>query len=70
MGKRRCEACDDRVQISGGIAAIWSFSQEPSGGMTLEFPDGLSAFLCFSCLDALPDDPAQADVEAAIGDSE
>ena len=41
----------------------------PSGGMTLEFDDGSEEFLCFDCIDALPDEPTKADVESASDDA-
>lgn len=62
-----CEGCGSRVKIAGGIAGIWSFSQEPSGGMTLELADGSEHFLCFECIDQLPDHPDAADVDALPG---
>jgi hypothetical protein len=30
--------------------------------MTLEFDDGSEEFLCFDCIDALPDEPTTGDV--------
>ncbi|AAG20551.1 hypothetical protein VNG_2477H [Halobacterium salinarum NRC-1] len=35
--------------------------------MTLEFDDGTEHFLCFECIEALPDAPTAADVEALKG---
>ncbi len=64
MGRRRCDRCGDAVKIGGGIAAIWSFEPEPTGGMTLEFEDGTEHFLCFDCIEQLPDHPSAADVDA------
>jgi len=32
--------------------------------MTLEFADGTEHFLCFDCIEELPDDPSEADVAA------
>jgi len=60
-----CEACGARVKIQGGIANIWTFTGDDGGGMTLEFDsDGSEHFLCFDCIDRLPDDPTAADVDA------
>ncbi len=64
MASDRCDACDERVHIAGGIADIWSFSHEPTGGMTLEFEDGTEHFLCHACIERLPDHPSAADVDA------
>lgn len=74
MGKQTCEGCGDRVTIAGGIANIWTLEKQSTGGMTLEFDsDGTEHFLCFDCIDRLPDDPTEADVaalgEASVGDS-
>lgn len=68
MGKQTCDGCGERVSIGGGISAIWSFTPEPTGGMTLTFEDGSEHFLCFECIDTIPDYPTAADVEA-ISDS-
>ncbi len=64
MARRTCESCGDRVSIGGGISAIWSFEPEPTEGMILEFEDGTEHFLCFPCIDRLPDHPTAADVDA------
>lgn len=66
MATEICEACGESVQIGGGIAAIWSFSPDPTGGMTLEFPSGTEVFLCFDCMDRLPEDATEADVMELI----
>ena len=66
MASEPCDACATSVRIAGGIANIWSFTHEPSGGMTIEFPSGEDYFLCFTCLDALPLDATVTDVEALI----
>ncbi|XVH32884.1 DUF7561 family protein [Haloferacaceae archaeon DSL9] len=66
MAKRSCDACGEPVKIAGGIGDLWSFEFEPTGGMTLELVDGSEHFLCFDCIDALPEDkePTAADVAA------
>lgn len=65
-----CDACGTYVQISGGIDNLWTFSDDEAGGMTLEFAaDGTEHFLCFDCIELLPDDPTAEDV-AAIDEAE
>ena len=64
MATDRCDGCGRRVRVAGGIADFWSFSPEPSGGMTLDLADGTEHFLCFDCIERLPDDPSDADVAA------
>ena len=63
MGSDPCDSCGEPVRIAGGIANIWTFRPEPTGGMTLSFEDGTEAFLCFSCIEQLPDDPRPEDVD-------
>ena len=62
MARDPCDACGDPVRIAGGIAGIWSLTQEPTGGMMLTFEDGTEAFLCFTCIEQLPHDPTAADL--------
>ena len=64
MAREACEACGDSVSIAGGIAEIWTLSHQPSGGMTLEFDDGTVAFLCFDCIEQLPESPTAEDLAA------
>ncbi len=64
MASESCDGCGRRVHIAGGIADLWSFSQEPTDGMTLEFDDGTEHFLCYDCIERLPDHPTAADVAA------
>lgn len=64
MASKRCDGCGTSVRIAGGIADLWSFSGQPSGGMTLEFEDGSEHFLCYDCIERLPDYPAASDVAA------
>ncbi|MFB6268771.1 MAG: hypothetical protein ABEH83_02425 [Halobacterium sp.] len=63
----RCEGCGNDVRVAGGIGDIWTMDPTHTGGMTLEFVDETEFFLCFDCIDALPDDPRESDV-AALGD--
>jgi hypothetical protein len=70
VSKDPCDGCGALCQISGGIADLWTFADDEAGGMTLEFAsDGTEHFLCFDCIEALPDDPTAADV-AALGDAD
>lgn len=62
MATEQCDGCGADVRIAGGIGGIWSSEHETTGGMTLEFADGTEHFLCFSCIEALPDDPMASDV--------
>jgi hypothetical protein len=64
MPSEPCDGCGEDVHIAGGVADIWSFSQEPTGGMTLEFEDDTEHFLCYECIEHLPDYPDAADVDA------
>lgn len=56
MATQPCDGCGEDVPIAGGIAALWSFDHEATGGITLELVDGTEHFLCYSCIDRLPDD--------------
>jgi hypothetical protein len=62
MAKESCDACGDDVPIGGGISGLWSSDPQGTGGMTLELRDGTEHFLCFDCIEKLPDDPTEADV--------
>ncbi|MCH7660479.1 MAG: hypothetical protein IH933_07775 [Euryarchaeota archaeon] len=64
MATEQCDGCGNDVHIAGGVADMWSFSQEPTGGMTLEFEDGSEHFLCYACIERLPDYPSAEDVTA------
>jgi len=67
MASDRCDACGEAVSIGGGISGIWSSDADGTGGMTLEFDDGSEHFLCFSCIEALPEEPTAADVTELDG---
>jgi len=62
-----CDACGEDVAIGGGIAGIWSSEPEGTGGMTLAFDDGSEYFLCFACIEGLPEEPTGADVTELVG---
>ena len=59
------------MSIAGGIANIWTLESEETGGIELELADGSEHFLCYDCIERLPDDrePAAADV-ADLPDAE
>ena len=67
MASEPCDACEEDVPIGGGISGMWSSDPEGTGGMTLEFPDDREFFLCFDCIDELPEEPDAADVDDVIG---
>ena len=64
MGREPCDGCEVDVRIAGGISGMWSSNPEATGGMTLELADGTEHFLCFDCIETLPDEPTEADVLA------
>jgi hypothetical protein len=65
----RCAGCGGEVSVAGGIGDLWSGGRSETGGMVLELRDGTEHRLCFTCIEALPDDPTAADV-AALGGEE
>jgi len=68
MSKDSCDGCGEEIAVAGGIANFWTFQTEPTGGIVLEFEDGTEHFLCYACIERLPDHPSAADVEA-LGES-
>ncbi len=44
------------MSIAGGIANLWTLEKETTGGIDLELADGSDHFLCFECIEKLPDD--------------
>ena len=48
---------------------MWSSDPRVTGGMTLEFDDGAEFFLCFDCIDALPEEPSGDEVAAFVEDN-
>jgi hypothetical protein len=69
MTTRQCDGCGDEVSIAGGIADIWTLESSTTDGMTLELADGTEHFLCFTCLERLPDDEeVTADDVAALSE--
>lgn len=64
MAREPCDGCGRPVSIAGGIANLWSFEGDDTGGLTLELSDGTEHFLCYDCIGDLPDDPTREDVAA------
>ncbi len=66
MSRKRCDGCGTAVRVGGGIGDFWTFESGSTGGVTLELTDGTEHFLCFDCIDRLPDDEeiTIADVES------
>ena len=64
MSADPCDGCGQPVRIAGGMENLWVHDEGAAGGMTLEFPDGTEHFLCFACIEALPEEPTATDVEA------
>jgi len=69
MATEPCDGCGRSVSIAGGIANLWSFSGDETGGLMLEFGDGSEHFLCYDCIERLPDEPGRGDVDA-LSDAE
>jgi hypothetical protein len=64
MATQPCDGCGRPVSVAGGIANLWSFEKSTTQGLQLELTDGTDHFLCFECVDDLPDEATEADVEA------
>jgi len=56
MASQPCDGCGTQVSIAGGIANLWTLEKDTTGGIDLELADGSKHFLCFECIDRLPDD--------------
>jgi hypothetical protein len=69
MGGDRCDGCGREVSVAGGIANIWTMDATETTGMTLELADGTEHFLCFECIESLPEEPTAADVAALQGNT-
>lgn len=63
MARAPCDGCGQDVTIAGGIANLWSFGGDRTGGLTLELADGSEYFLCFDCIERLPENPTAGDVQ-------
>ncbi|WP_248895741.1 DUF7561 family protein [Haloplanus halobius] len=69
MSTDPCGGCGKEVPVAGGIANLWTFDAQTTGGMTLELADGTEYFLCFDCIEQLPDDrEVTADDVAALSE--
>jgi hypothetical protein len=70
MAREPCDGCGKSVPIAGGIANLWTLEKEETGGISLVLADDSEHFLCFECVERLPDDsePTAADVEALASD--
>ena len=66
MSSEPCDACEKEIPIGGGISGMWSSDPRVTAGMTLEFDDGAEFFLCFDCIDALPEEPSGDEVAAFV----
>ena len=66
MAREPCDGCGRDVSIAGGIANLWSFGGDTTDGLTLELSDDSEHFLCYDCIERLPEDrePTAADVDA------
>jgi hypothetical protein len=64
MARQPCDGCGRQVSIAGGIANLWTLEADETGGIQLELADGSDHFLCYECMERLPDDrePTAADV--------
>jgi hypothetical protein len=69
MARQPCDGCDKQVSIAGGIANLWTLESDKTGGIELELADGTEHFLCFECIERLPDDhDVTADDVAALSE--
>lgn len=64
MATESCDGCGRAVQIAGGVANLWTFGGDSTDGLTLEFEDGSEHFLCYDCIEELPENPCANDVAA------
>jgi hypothetical protein len=64
MATKSCDGCGRTVSIAGGIANLWSFQPDETEGLTLELADDTEAFVCFECIERLPDYPEATDIAA------
>jgi len=56
MAREPCDGCGKQVSIAGGIANLWTLESDETGGIALELADGTEHFLCYECIDRLPED--------------
>ena len=65
MATRTCDGCGERVSVGGGAETLWTTGSAP-GGVALTLADDTDHFLCFGCVERLPEsrDATAADVAA------
>lgn len=56
MARESCDGCGKQVSIAGGIANLWTLESDDTGGIALELADGSDHFLCYECIEHLPED--------------
>jgi len=56
MASEPCDGCGKQVSIAGGIANLWTLESDETGGIALELADGTDHFLCYECIEQLPED--------------
>ena len=67
MGKAFCDGCGRKVTVAGGVANLWTFGERDGSdgtALTLDLEDGTTHLLCYPCIEKLPDNPTEDDVEA------
>lgn len=69
MASQPCDGCGENVSIAGGIANIWTQESRPTEGIVLELGDDTEHFLCYDCIDRLPDDREVTAADVADLDS-
>lgn len=62
MASEPCDGCGRSVKIAGGIANLWTFGGDETGGLALELADGSEHFLCYDCIEELPEEPTSEDI--------
>lgn len=70
MASEPCDGCDRDVRIAGGIANLWTFAGDETGGLTLELEDGTEHFLCYDCIERLPEDPSASNIDALADETD
>lgn len=63
MTSEPCDGCGRDVRIAGGVENIWTLEGGATKGMTIDLDDG-EFFLCFECIERLPEEPTAEDVAA------
>ena len=69
MASQPCDGCGESVSIAGGIANIWTQESRPTEGIVLELGGAADPFLCYDCIDRLPDDREVTAADVADLDS-